>query len=136
MIDLDRLKQLNDVCGHQAGDRALKHLAALMNGEKRETDIAVRYGGDEFFLLLPGTLTEEAEQLAMRIRHCVQALNLSSGGREMTGVSIGVVSCPSDGTDVGTLRAKADRALYLAKSIGGGAVARYQEFSMEPQVIF
>lgn len=136
MIDLDKLKQLNDTCGHQAGDRALKHLASIMIEEKRETDTAVRYGGDEFFLLLPGTTTEEAERLAIRINKRVRDLNLSSGGREMTGISIGIVSCPADGSDVGTLRAKADRALYLAKSIGGGSVARYQEFSLEPQVVF
>jgi GGDEF domain-containing protein len=54
----------------------------------------------------------------------------------MTGVSIGVVCCPADGADVGALRAKADRALYLAKAIGGGAVARYRDFSLQPQVVF
>ncbi len=136
MIDLDKLKQLNDACGHQYGDRALKNLAAIMNDEKRETDVAVRYGGDEFFIVLPGTATEEAERLALRVNQRVQELNLETGGIEMTGVSIGVVSCPANGTDVGTLRARADRALYLAKSIGGSTVARYHEFSLEPQVIF
>ena len=136
MLDLDRLKELNDVCGHQEGDRALKHLAAVIGEEKRETDIAVRYGGDEFFLVLPGTVTEDAERLAKRVSHRVQLLNLRTGGREMTGVSIGVVCCPADGADVGTLRAKADQALYLAKSIGGASVARYREFSLEPQVVF
>ncbi|MCL4309728.1 MAG: GGDEF domain-containing protein [Actinobacteria bacterium] len=136
MMDLDRLKQLNDACGHQEGDRALRHLAGVICEEKRETDIAVRYGGDEFFLVLPGTVTGDAERLATRIRHRVQALNLRTGGREMTGVSIGVVCCPADGADVGALRAKADRALYLAKAIGGGAVARYRDFSLQPQVVF
>lgn len=136
MLDLDRLKQLNDACGHQEGDRALRHLASVISEEKRETDIAVRYGGDEFFLVLPGTVTEDAERLAARISHRVQVLNLRTGGREMTGVSIGVVCCPADGADVGTLRAKADRALYLAKSIGGASVAHYREFSLQPQVVF
>ncbi len=128
MLDLDSLKQLNDACGHQSGDLALKHLAAIMTTEKRETDVAVRYGGDEFFLVLPGTAASEGERLAYRIVRSVRRLNIHSNGREMTGVSIGVVSCPENGADVGTLRAKADRALYLAKAIGGASVACYQEF--------
>lgn len=130
MIDLDRLKYLNDAMGHGAGDTALRHLAAIMLKEKRETDIAVRYGGDEFYLLLPGTSVSEAEYLARRLTRGVRKLNLSSGGREMTGISVGIVSCPANGTDVSTLREKADRALYLAKSIGGDSVACYREFSL------
>ena len=128
MLDLDGLKQLNDARGHQAGDRALKNLAAIMTFEKREIDVAVRYGGDEFFLVLPGTLGGEGERLAYRIVRRVRQLNIRSGGLDITGVSIGLVSCPANGTDVGTLRAKADRALYLAKAIGGASVASYQEF--------
>lgn len=130
MIDLDRLKHLNDALGHQAGDTALRHLAEIMLREKRETDIAVRYGGDEFYLLLPGTSESEAEYLARRLARCVRKLNLSSGGREMTGISVGIVSCPANGVDVSTLREKADRALYLAKSIGGDSVASYREFNL------
>ncbi len=136
MLDLDRLKQLNDARGHEAGDAALKRLASILLKEKRETDVAVRYGGDEFFVLMPGVLAEDAKRLARRISQRSQALNLSSGGLEMTGVSIGIVACPTDGADVGTLRAKADRALYLAKSLGGATAASYREFSLEPQVLF
>lgn len=133
MLDLDELKQLNDVRGHSAGDRALKHLAAIMRKEKRETDIAVRYGGDEFFLLLPGTRSEEAVRLARRIIRKVRGVNLGTGGAEMTGVSIGIVSCPTNGTDVGTLRARADRALQLAKAIGGNAVAGHGDFEQHAE---
>ncbi len=129
MLDLDSFKLLNDTRGHESGDLALKNLAAIMNDEKRETDIAVRYGGDEFFLVLPGTGGAEGERLAYRIVRRVRRLNIYSGGQDITGVSVGVVSCPANGTDVGTLRAKADRALYLAKAIGGASVATYQEFS-------
>lgn len=128
MLDLDNLKELNDARGHQTGDLALKHLSAIMTDEKRETDIAVRYGGDEFFLVLPGTGAAEGERLAYRIVRRVRQLNIHSGGADITGVSIGVVSCPENGSDVGTLRAKADRALYLAKAIGGASVACFQEF--------
>lgn len=128
MLDMDDLKQLNDARGHQSGDLALKHLSAIMADEKRETDIAVRYGGDEFFLVLPGTGAADGERLAYRIVRRVRQLNIHSGGKDITGVSIGVVSCPENGSDVGTLRAKADRALYLAKAIGGASVACFQEF--------
>jgi len=128
MLDLDSLKYLNDARGHKYGDLALKRLAAIMTKEKRETDVAVRYGGDEFFMVLPGTVAAEGERLAYRVVRSVRKLNIQSGGCDITGVSIGVVSCPTNGTDVGTLRAKADRALYLAKAIGGAAVACYQEF--------
>lgn len=127
MIDLDKLKLLNDEYGHQMGDIALKHLAKMMKEEKREIDVAARYGGDEFFLLLPGTATEAAKSLANRISNRVKRINLNTGGREMTSVSIGVVSCPLNGDDVGTLRSKADQALYLAKKVGGGAVACYRD---------
>jgi len=128
MIDLDNLKELNDASGHQTGDLALKHLSSIMADEKRETDIAVRYGGDEFFLVLPGTGASAGERLAYRIVRRVRQLNIRSSGRDITGVSIGVVSCPDNGSDVGTLRAKADRALHLAKAIGGSSVACFQEF--------
>jgi len=128
MLDLDNLKELNDARGHQTGDLALKHLSSIMTDEKRETDIAVRYGGGEFFLVLPGTGGAEGERLAYRIVRRVRQLNIHSGGRDITGVSVGVVSCPENGSDVGTLRAKADRALYLAKAIGGASVACFQEF--------
>lgn len=127
MVDLDRLKQLNDTEGHQMGDRALKHLAHVMTSQKRETDIAVRYGGDEFFLLMPGISTDDAESLAKRISNEVNKIHKSTGGREITSVSIGVVSCPENGTEVRLLRARADKALYLAKRMGGGVVARYRE---------
>ncbi|MHB1390716.1 MAG: GGDEF domain-containing protein [Thermoleophilia bacterium] len=128
MFDLDELKQLNDIRGHEAGDAALTNLAVIIKKEKRETDIAVRYGGDEFFLLMPGTAADEGERLAYRISRRVKELNLRTRGEEITGVSIGIVSCPDNGTEVGALRAKADRAMYLAKTLGGGTVARYRDF--------
>lgn len=130
MLDLDELKELNDTFGHDAGDRVIGNLADIMRREKRETDVAVRYGGDEFFLLLPSTSIEEAEILAFRINRRSRELNFSSRGSDMTSVSIGLAACPLNGTDVGSLRAKADRALYLAKSLGGGSVCRYREFEV------
>lgn len=127
MLDIDKLKQLNDTMGHEIGDCALKQLADVLMKEKREVDIAFRCGGDEFFLILPGTVISDVEAASRRIIEKLKTVKLGTGGREMTSVSIGIVSCPRDGTDVGSLRAKADQALYLAKQIGGGATSRYQE---------
>ncbi len=127
MIDIDGMKQLNDTEGHQMGDRALIHLAQIMTSQKRETDIAVRHGGDEFFLLMPGISSGDAESVAERIINDVNLIHESTGGREMSSVSIGVVSCPENGTEAGLLRARADKALYLAKRMGGGSVARCRE---------
>ncbi|MBE0429773.1 MAG: GGDEF domain-containing protein [Thermoleophilia bacterium] len=128
MLDLDGLKQLNDARGHAAGDVALRNLASVIGKEKRETDIAFRYGGDEFFLLLPGTATGEGERLGQRISRRVRELNLRTSGVGITGVSIGIVSCPDNGTDVGALRSRADQAMYLAKTLGGGTVARHRGY--------
>ena len=127
MVDLDKLKQLNDWLGHEVGDVALKHLSRIMKSEKRENDIAARYGGDEFFLLLPATGPAEAEALAKRIMKQTRNVNRETEGREMTSVSMGIVSCPEDGADISNLRAKADKALYRAKEQGGDAVSRFED---------
>ena len=127
MLDLDMFKQLNDREGHEAGDKALIKLSQIMSEEKREIDVAVRSGGDEFFVLLPNTNLEQAESLALRINERVRRLRSETGGSQITSVSIGIVSCPLHGADVGTLRARADQALYLAKKGGGGTTVCYQE---------
>ncbi|MHB9112349.1 MAG: GGDEF domain-containing protein [Thermoleophilia bacterium] len=126
MLDLDRLKQINDMAGHEAGDRILVMLAEIMNQEKREVDVAFRCGGDEFFIILPNTGIDQAESLARRISDRVRLADFESDGNRAS-VSCGIVSCPLHGTDVSSLRSKADKALYQAKSIGGGATVCYRE---------
>ncbi|MHB0867047.1 MAG: GGDEF domain-containing protein [Thermoleophilia bacterium] len=127
MLDIDKLKQLNDTAGHEAGDKALRLLADVLVKEKREVDVAFRCGGDEFFLILPGTLIGDVETVSQRVIERLRAGMPGTGGHMMTSVSIGVVSCPGDGTDVGSLRARVDQALYRAKKDGGGSVSRYHE---------
>ncbi len=126
MMDLDNLKELNDSMGHEAGDQALKNLANILLEQKRETDMAFRYGGDEFFLLLPGMESEGAEVNARRIIARIEEIK-ARRTNWMTTVSAGIVSCPVDGTEVAALRTHVDQALYKAKKAGGDSVVRYKE---------
>ena len=119
LLDVDRFKNLNDTAGHQAGDAVLQSLGKLLGGETRKGDIACRYGGDEFAIVLPNTSAEAAVQRAEEIRQRFASESDAGGGSSL---SVGVASFPRDGgTDVEVLRA-ADRALYDAKASGRDCV--------------
>lgn len=124
MFDLDRFKQLNDTCGHDAGDAALRAFAKLLQGSVRSGDIACRYGGEEFVLVLPGLSLADAVHRAERIRWALSRQLLEHCG-EMLGpvtVSAGVAAYPDQGSDVATVMRAADRALYRAKENGRNRV--------------
>ena len=116
MMDCDGLKEINDRGGHEAGDRALQQLAACVREQKRSTDIAARYGGDEFVLLLPGETADAAAQIAERLRSAIESAPLAAG--RIT-ASFGVAAFPQDATCADTLFAAADSTLYRAKREGG-----------------
>jgi diguanylate cyclase (GGDEF)-like protein len=107
LVDVDRLKDINDRDGHAAGDAALVAVAAALVGSCRATDVAARYGGDEFAVLAPMTLRGEAIELAQRIRAHLRA-------HATVTVSIGV----ADSESSVPLCQAADRALYAAKAAG------------------
>ncbi len=119
MFDLDHFKHLNDTWGHPAGDEVLRVVAASMQASIRLPDVLGRYGGEEFVLLMPDTNLEAAMSVTERIRVAV-----ASGGVEWKGerlsisLSGGVACFPSDGTDIASLVAAADAALYAAKRAG------------------
>jgi diguanylate cyclase (GGDEF)-like protein len=118
LIDVDRLKQINDQHGHEAGDAALRRVAAALSASCRATDLVARWGGDEFTVLAPGTDADEALRLAGRIR---EALRRGHGAFESspTTVSVGVAHVARAGTDTPEgLCAAADSALYEAKTGG------------------
>ena len=120
MIDLDGYKQLNDSLGHQVGDQLLVLVGKIISSNMRKMDVAARYGGDEFVLLLPRAAGEEAATVAQRIRdEFRQASAVVLRRNEGVTMSIGIGSLKAD-APAGTeqLIAAADAALYRAK--GGG----------------
>ena len=120
MIDLDGYKQLNDSLGHQLGDQLLIAAGSVIGGSLRKMDIAARYGGDEFVLLLPRAAAAESAVVAARIREdyfkaSAAILRRDAGVRMSIGISSVSVARP---TDSDGLVAAADRALYRAKQAG------------------
>ena len=127
MVDVDHFKKLNDLLGHPEGDRCLREVAqVLSSGAARAGDLAARFGGEEFVLLLPQTAAEGAAHLAEELRRRVEALALANPGSPFGVVtaSFGVTSCvPRDGGRPEELLAAADEALYDAKASGRNRVA-------------
>ncbi len=122
-IDLDRLKELNDRLGHQAGDRALRLLGQILKMTCRSRDLPARCGGDEFMVVMPRSTAEEAAVLGERIR----ALFGSEGSLAFPDVGASVSIGAADLTHVAVLDARtlceaADRALYAAKRSGRNGV--------------
>ena len=111
LLDLDELKSINDRLGHLAGNRALKRLAAVMKQHCRSTDLAARFGGDEFALLLIDSEPGRAAQIAARIEQCVR----EDGIEPAISVSIGMAVYPEDGRTAQELLDSADRGLYRRK---------------------
>lgn len=121
MLDIDRFKKINDTFGHQTGDRVIEGLASIITSLKRESDIACRYGGEEFILLLPETSIEGAKELAHRIRQTVEnySIDIDEKQKVQVTVSIGVaVSDFSKDDDIESVIRRADDAMYKAKKMG------------------
>jgi len=124
MIDVDFLKHVNDVYGHQAGDQVLKALAGTLRRLVRRIDLVARCGGEEFAVLLPETTAERGEDVAARLRESIEALEHPGVGEAIT-VSIGVAAYPEDAGSASELLHAADRALYVSKNSGRNRVSRY-----------
>lgn len=115
LFDLDQFKLINDRLGHPAGDEVLQGFANLLQSALRQTDLAFRYGGDEFAALLPETAIEAAERvlerLQERLRYSLPAARL----RESVGISFGLASFPADADSALALLKVADARLYECK---------------------
>jgi diguanylate cyclase (GGDEF)-like protein len=120
MIDLDHFKRFNDTFGHDAGDLVLKEVAQLLLAHIRGSDIACRYGGEEFVLVFPDTTFEGAKRRAEEIRSAVHGLQLSLRGKPLgrITVSIGVGLMPDHVASPEALIRVADEAMYVAKAGG------------------
>lgn len=118
LVDVDELKRINDRQGHEAGDIAIISVARAIEQTCRTTDVAARFGGDEFVVLAPGIRAEGALELASRIRAALAALPAVPGHRP-PGVSIGVTDSTLAGEpSAEKMYAAADSALYAAKKQG------------------
>lgn len=132
MLDLDGFKDYNDRFLHQAGDIALQEYATVLSDSIREVDTVSRVGGDEFAVILVESSAEGVRDLCRRILDRIEKHLLPGvdGVRtERLTASIGVASFPSDSFDKQDLLAKSDRALYMAKSQGGGKLCLFHEIS-------
>lgn len=120
MLDLDHLKQFNDAYGHEAGDLLLQHLGRTIGTALRHSDIACRYGGDEFVLILPDTSLVDTVRRVDELRALVRKLAVRHEDRLLgpITVSAGVAALPGHGSTARALLTAADAALYQAKREG------------------
>ncbi len=119
MIDLDHFKRINDISGHAAGDSVLARIGALLKRHIRTSDVACRYGGEEFLLVLPETALDGARSKAEQIRASVER---DRSARLGVTASFGVALFPDHAADPDALTGAADRAMYEAKARGRNRV--------------
>ncbi len=124
IMDIDHFKRVNDQYGHQNGDLVLSTIARLAREDRRSYDVAVRYGGEEFVLVLPETSHDEATMVAERLREKVQQISFSGELRELrVSISMGVATYPASNlATIEDLIREADAALYRAKQGGRNRV--------------
>ena len=123
LFDIDHFKMVNDSHGHLVGDVLLKRLGSLLAGRTRPADIACRYGGEEFLLILADASLDAAAERAEALRHDFYALRLPAlGGDSPPTLSAGIAVFPQHGTTQDELIRAADEALYRAKESGRDCV--------------
>lgn len=124
MLDIDHFKRINDTFGHEAGDSVLREVGALLLKNVRGGDIACRYGGEEFALILPGASTETTSERAETLREKMAQLAVVHTGSPLgpINVSAGVAAFPDHGTTAEAILHAADKALYRAKKDGRNRV--------------
>jgi diguanylate cyclase (GGDEF)-like protein len=120
LLDVDGFKGLNDAYGHEAGDTFLRELGAFLQKRVREEDVACRYGGDEFVIILTETSLETARRRARQLREGIKTLTVPHRGQYLTPptVSMGAALYPDHGSSADELIRAADDALYKAKARG------------------
>lgn len=134
-FDLDEFKGINDLHGHSVGSKLLREVAQKALGAIRETDKAVRYGGDEFVVVLPETAKESAVVVAEGLRRVIRTAEVATeqGPAASVSASFGVATFPDDAADPAGLVEIADRAMYLAKAHGRNAVVDATDVQAQPK---
>jgi len=124
MLDLDRFKRFNDDYSHEAGDVVLRAVGELLRGTLRASDLACRYGGEEFTVVMPDSTLNDARIRLDTLRQAVMQLHLGYQDRDLPAitVSIGVAAAQPKETDIAALLGRADAALYQAKKEGRNRV--------------
>ncbi|MBF0304293.1 MAG: diguanylate cyclase [Alphaproteobacteria bacterium] len=128
MLDLDYFKMVNDTYGHDAGDLVIKALAKVLRQAVRASDLVIRYGGEEFLVILLDSSPEAADAVAEKIRSTVEALDIVAGGVVLKKtISIGLADFPGDSETFWQAVKFADVALYQAKETGRNRVIRFDK---------
>lgn len=131
MLDIDHFKQLNDSYGHKAGDLVLQALAALLRAQSRRGDVACRFGGEEFVVVLPGASLLIAHERAEHWRVEFQKLVVTFGSLQLQAtLSLGIAAFPQHGQTAESILDAADAALYRAKESGRNKTDLYQSVSL------
>jgi diguanylate cyclase (GGDEF)-like protein/putative nucleotidyltransferase with HDIG domain len=135
MVDVDHFKSINDNYGHPVGDTVLKAVARLIKNNCRDVDIPIRYGGEEFMIVLPEVNQEGAHVVAERIRKSLASeVILHEGINLSVTASLGIATFPEDAADQMHLLELADKALYLSKRLGRNQVHTASDLMFEPRV--
>jgi diguanylate cyclase (GGDEF)-like protein len=128
MLDLDHFKMVNDTYGHDAGDTVLKSLARVLRQSVRAADLVIRFGGEEFLILLVDTPSSMGDQVAEKIRSAVESMTVQCGATTLRKtISIGLADFPTDSDTFWQAVKFADVALYQAKETGRNRVVRFTE---------
>jgi diguanylate cyclase (GGDEF)-like protein len=129
MLDVDHFKRFNDTFGHDAGDVVLKHVGEILKRSIRQGDLACRFGGEEFVLVMPGTSVAEAAEVAERVRESIKRLEVAYRNQSLgkITISLGVAPHPAAGQTPAELIEAADQMLYAAKSAGRDRVQLFRE---------
>ncbi len=117
MVDIDRFKEINDRFGHQTGDRVLQQTAKLLEAQLRDVDVVIRYGGDEFLLVLPETTDGETDTVRERITRAIADQNKENKLIDFPiTVSLGTACWRPEGSEsMDEVLARADRRMYAEK---------------------
>ncbi|MFI4923031.1 MAG: diguanylate cyclase [Burkholderiales bacterium] len=131
ILDVDHFKRFNDTYGHEAGDAVLRSLAQLIERQIRGSDIACRYGGEEFILVLPEASLNIARQRGELLREAAQSMHITSSGKTLgpVSISLGLALFPQHGHTAEELIQAADAALYRAKQAGRNRLTIAEESS-------